>query len=55
MNELLRNLINIERVAAFINNMIIGTEGEEGHNEMIAEMIKRLEENNLYIKLKKYK
>jgi len=35
--------------------MIIGIEGEEGHDEMVAEMIKRLEENNLYVKLKKCK
>ena len=55
MNELLRDLINIGKVAAFINDIIIGTEGEEGHDELVAEVIKRLKENNLYIKPEKYK
>jgi len=30
MNELLRDLINIGKVAVFINDMIVGTETEEG-------------------------
>ena len=55
MNELLRDLINIGKVVVFIDDVIIGTESEEGHDELVAEVIKRLEENNLYIKLEKYK
>ena len=35
--------------------MIVGTEIEEGHDELVAEIIKRLEENNLYVKPEKYK
>ena len=55
MNELLRYLINIGKVVAFIDNVIVGTEEEEGHDELVAEIVKRLEENNLYIKLEKCK
>ena len=55
MNELLRNLINTGKVAAFINNVIVGTEMEKGHDKVVAEVIRRLEENNLYMKLKKCK
>ena len=55
MNKLLRDLINIGKVAVFINNVIVGTETEEGHDELVAEVIKRLEENDLYVKPKKYK
>jgi len=55
MNELLRNLINMGKVAAFIDDVIVGTETEEGHDEIVAEIIKRLEENNLYVKLEKCK
>ena len=55
MNKLLRDLINTGKVAAFINDMIIGTEDEEGYNELVAEVIKRLDENNLYVKLEKCK
>ena len=50
MNELLRDLINMGKVAAFINNIIVGTEMEEGYDEIVTEIIKRLEENDLYVK-----
>ena len=53
MNKLLRDLINTGKVAAFIDDVIIGTEIEEGHDELVAEVIKRLEENNLYVKPEK--
>jgi len=53
INELLRDLINTGKVAAFINNVIVGTETEEGHDELVAEVIKRLEENDLYVKPEK--
>ena len=33
INELLRNLINTGKVAAFIDDVIVGTEDEEGHDE----------------------
>ena len=55
MNELLRDLINIGKVAAFIDDVIIGIESEEGHNELVVEIVKRLEENDLYVKLEKCK
>ena len=55
MNKLLQDLINIGKVAAFINDMIVGTETEEGHDELVAEVISRLKENNLYVKLEKCK
>ena len=42
MNELLRDLINIGKVAAFMDDVIVGTETEEGHDEIVAEIIKRL-------------
>jgi len=53
MNELLRDLINIGKVAAFIDDVIIGIETEEGHDELVVEVIRRLEENDLYVKPEK--
>ena len=55
MNELLRDLINTGKVVAFINDVIVGMENKEKHDELVAEIIKRLEENNLYVKLEKCK
>jgi len=55
MNELLRNLINTGKVAVFIDDVIIGTEMKEEHDEIVVEVIRRLEENNLYVKPEKCK
>ena len=55
MNELLRDLINMGKVAAFINDIIVGTEMKKGHDKLVAEVIKRLEENDLYVKPEKFK
>jgi len=55
MNELLRDLINIGKVAVFIDDIIVGTESKEGHDELVVEIVKKLEENDLYVKLEKYK
>ena len=55
MNELLRDLINTGKVAVFINDVIVGTETEKGHDELVAEVIRRLEENDLYVKPEKCK
>ena len=55
INELLRDLINTRKVAAFIDNVIIGMKMEEEHDELVVEVVRRLEENNLYMKLEKYK
>jgi len=55
MNELLRDLINTGKVAAFIDNVIVGTEMEDEHDEIMVEVIRRLEENDLYMKLEKCK
>ena len=55
MNELLRNLINIGKVAAFIDDVMVGTESKEEHDELVEEILRRMEENDLYVKLEKYK
>jgi len=53
MNKILRTLINEGKVAAFVDNMLVETETEERYNEIVEEILKRLEENDLYIKLEK--
>ena len=40
-------------MASFIDNVIIETEEEEGHNKIVEEVVKRLAENNLYVKPEK--
>ena len=53
MNEILRDLINEGKVAAFLDNVLVGIEMKEGHDEIVKEILRRLEENNLYIKPEK--
>ena len=53
MNEILRDMINEGKVVAFVDNVLIETETEKEHNEIVEEMLKKLEENDLYIKPEK--
>jgi len=53
MNEIMRDLINEGKVAVFVDNVLVSTNGEEGYDEIVAKVLKRLKENDLYVKLKK--
>jgi len=53
MNEILRDMINKGKVAAFVDDVLIGTETEEGHDEIVEEVLKWLEKNDLYVKPEK--
>ena len=54
MNKILRDLINKEKITTFIDNVLVETETEKGYNKIVNEVLRRLEENNLYVKLEKY-
>jgi len=53
MNEILRDMINEGKVVVFMDDVLVETEMEEGHNKIIEEVLKRLEKNDLYMKLEK--
>jgi len=55
MNDLFRDLINQGDTVTFIDDILVATDTEEGYNELVEEVLRRLEENNLFIKPKKYK
>lgn len=52
MNDILRELINTGEIAFFIDDILVGVDMKEGHDEVVEEVLKK-EENNLYIKLEK--
>jgi len=54
MNKILRDLINKEKITTFVDNVLVETETEKGYNKIVNEVLRRLEENNLYVKLEKY-
>ena len=53
MNDLLRDLVVEENVAVFIDDVMVATETEEGHDEIVKEVLRRLKENDLFVKLEK--
>jgi len=53
INEIMRDLINERKVVVFVDNVLIGTNGEEEYDKIVAEVLKRLEENDLYVKPEK--
>ena len=53
--QILQNLINTGKIASFIDDIIIRTKKEEEHDEIVEKVVRRLTENNLYVKLEKYK
>ena len=48
-------MIDTGEVVSFIDDVVVGTEEEEGHDEAVKEIVKRLVENDLYIKSEKCK
>ena len=53
MNKILRDLINKGKVTTFVNNVLVRTETKKEHNKIVKEILRRLEENNLYVKPEK--
>jgi len=55
MNDLFRDLINQGDTVTFIDDILVATDTEEGHDELVEEVLRRLEENNLFVKPEKCK
>jgi len=55
INDLFRDLINQGDTATFIDDILVAMDTEEGHNKLVEKVLKRLEENNLFVKPEKYK
>jgi len=55
MNDLFRDLINQGDTATFIDDILVATDTEEGHNKLVEEVLRRLEENDLFVKPEKCK
>jgi len=55
MNNLFRDLINQGDTVTFIDNILVATDTEEGHDKLVEEVLRRLEENDLFVKPEKCK
>jgi len=48
-----QNSKRLKKVVAFVDDILVGTETKEGHDKIVEKVLRRLEENNLYIKPEK--
>jgi len=55
MNNLFWGLINQGDMATFIIDILVATDTEEGHDKLVNKVLRRLEENDLFVKLEKCK
>ena len=55
INEILQNLINTREVASFIDYIIMKTGKEKEYDKIVKKVVKRLAENDSYVKAEKYK
>ena len=53
MNDILKDVIDKGIVIVFIDDILIFMEDEEHHDEIVEEVLKRLKENDLFLKLEK--
>jgi len=53
MNNLLGDIIEAGDVSAFIDNVMVGKETEEGHDNIVEELLRRMAENDLFVKPEK--
>ncbi len=53
INDLLRDLVVEEKIAVFIDDVMVVIEIEKGHDKIVEKVLRRLEENNLFVKLEK--
>jgi len=54
MNSLFWDIIDQENTATFIDDIIVATDIEKEHDKLVEKVLKRLEENDLFIKPENY-
>ena len=54
INDIMGDMINKGKVVAFVDDVLVEMEIEERYDEIIEEVLRRLEKNDLYIKPEKY-
>ena len=55
MNDLFRDLINQGDMAIFIDNILVAIDTKKSHDKLVEEVLRRLEENDLFVKPEKCK
>jgi len=53
MNNLFQDMINQRNTATFIDDIIVVMDTKKEHDELVEKILKRLKENNLFVKPEK--
>jgi len=53
MNDLLRDMIEVGDVVAFIDDVMVGIETEKEYDKIVEEVLEKMIENDLFVKLEK--
>jgi len=53
--NILQDLINIREIVSFIDDIIVDIKEKKEHDEVIEKVVRKLAENDLYIRLEKCK
>ena len=51
---MLRDIIEIGDIVVFIDNIMIETEKQKGHDEIVEKLLRKIKKNDLFVKLEKY-
>ena len=54
INDLLRDIIEAGDIVVFIDNVMVETKTKEGYNNIVEEVLRRMVENDLFMKSEKY-
>jgi len=53
MNNLLRDMMEVEDIAVFIDDVIVGIETEKEYDNIVKEVLRKITENDLFVKIEK--
>ena len=53
INDLLRDIIEVGNIAVFIDDVMVGMETKEGHDNIVEKLLRRIAENDLFVKPEK--
>jgi len=54
INNLLRDIVVKEKIVVFIDNVMIAMETEKGYDKIVKKVLRKSEENNLFVKPEKF-
>ena len=54
INDLLRDMIEIGDITVFIDNIMMKIETKKEYNDIVEKVLRKIAENDLFVKLEKY-